>query len=1214
MPTNSFPYKGRPRSGQDYILNQVFPISVCQPWATQDNPLLAFVHSLVFVTPTTTFFTHIFLKTTPGPPATTMTTTYLDPMFFKKIPGTGFAPFKDRVEASLAFGRPPPKPVPLTIEAQRISRMNLELLEDNVAADEKITSLATQIEQGRVVLTHKHARICSLKGQLDSSRTRCASLESQLGEQTKNASAYKLRIEDLEKELGDARTNITALEADVIDKEADVEVLRNHKDMMYAVETELLTALRDECRELDAVRKAHSLEIAGMKGRLIWMKDDKEQVEKALGEESARLAGVQAELKDTKEKLRVEQDKAKELRDANEALGGEIAELKWSLEEKEYELGQAKEKIASLELSLATTEEKLSDAQRTILQGCEALAHAKEEHEGIQATLTDRCSDLSISLELTQDELTDVKSQLEAAEGQLIDIEDFVFKQEAEIRQKDEEIARLQKQVVDEGEQAKADIEVRGVEIAELHDELGGMQTELEETQNGWKLETGDLKERLGETEGELQDLRDGFGVFKEATRVKEVALEGRVTTLENEVRFKDAALAESEAIINNLTTEVDTQGATVQNTIVTLLQAARSGREERAAGLAKLQAIQNGFGVFREVAQANEEELEGRIKSLEDEVKFKDVELGVAHDKVKELENKISNLIIEADTRDATLRNTIAASLLTVRDAEEQMQAELSRQITLERKVEELTKDLRDRDDELATTRTRLEASDNQIVELNIQLADKDKDLHNAIAGFIQARCDGQARIDEAIAWSNDLDALIEEKDARILELESQLTTSVPPPIPVLDLEVTTIVPLDIDEAPPSDIVPTCNLPQDADYFAKIAPEAAYESSDMGVDAGPDLLDPHCAKVLATRPQRRGVYKIRTPYSTTRLGVRGNIIVSTHDLITGETINLGDPTKVPKRSVATPGPQLSATAPSFTPSLGQSSVEPPQLRPSAPSFAPRPSAVESPQLHPDIPSFTPCQPPLPLRVTQLRANLGEFAPRPQLGGLPRVGIPCSPITPTYIPRQPSPVIPFAPSRIPTPIGQFYPRPHLGRPPFANVPWSPIAHPFIPPQPSHAPPFIPARTSTPIAPLHFAPYPSPFPPFAPYPSPFPPFARPVAPFVPTRSYTNNNMCWTPPDRDNVSGAVRTDTDSDARAGEAEPQDPTGPSPPAQSNTEHSVASVPSTDRVAQIDDDVIVSTHKSFPNLCDLRARARQDPSVVEPEPKRISTRSSCLL
>ncbi|KAJ3489427.1 hypothetical protein NLI96_g2145 [Meripilus lineatus] len=1144
-----------------------------------------------------------------------MTTTHLDPMFFKKIPGTGFAPFKDRVEASLAFGRPPPKPVPLTIEAQRISRMNLELLEDNVAADEKITSLECQIEQGRVVLAHKHARIHSLKGQLDSSRVQCASLESQLGEQTKLADGYRLQIEDLEKGLGDAHAKISALESEVSNKEADIEVLRNGQDMLFAFETELLVELRSQYLEFEDVRGDLALDIAGMKGRLIEMKDTKEEVANTLEEVSSRLAGVQAELDDTKGRLQVENDRVKELGDANEALGAEIAELKWALEEKEYELGQAKEKIAGLELSLKTTEEKLSDAQRTILQGCEELAHAKEEHEAIQATLTDRCSDLSISLELTQDELTDVKSQLEAAEGQLIDIEDFIFGQEAEIRQKDEEIARLQKQVVDEGQQARADIGVRDAEIAELHGELGEMQMELEGTRDGWKRETEDLKERLGETEGELQDLRDGIGAFKEATQVKEVALEGRITTLESEVQFKDAALAESEAIINNLTIEVDTQGATLQNTIVTLLQAARSGREEKAEGLAKLQAIQDGFGVFREVAQAKEEELEGRIDSLENEIKVKDVELGVAHDKVNELENKISILTTEASTKDAIIQNTIVASLLTIRSVEEQQKAGLAKQAALERRLEELANNLRERDDELEVARTRLEASDNQIDELHIQLTEKGEELDNAVEELMEAR-----------GWSNDLFDSTEDQDriikesrdeisqlkARILELESQLTPSIPPSIP-LDLEVTSIVPLDIDDTPSSDIVPVCNLPQDADYFARIAPEAAYESSDMGVDAGPDLLDPYCAKVLATRPQRRGVYKIRTPYSTTRLGVRGNIIVSTHDLITGETINLGDPTKVPKRSVATPGPQLSATAPSFTPSLGQSSVEPPQLRPSAPSFAPRPSAVESPQVQPDIPSFTPCQPPLPLRVTQLRANLGEFAPRPQLGGLPRVGVPCSPITPTYIPRQPSPVIPFAPSRIPTPIGQFYPRPYLGRPPFANVPWSPIAPSFIPPQPSPVPPFIPARTSTPIAPLHFAPYPSPFPPFAPYPSPFPPFARPVAPFVPTPSYTNNNMCWTPPDRDNDSGVVRTDTD--ARAGEAEPQDPTGPSPPAQTTTEPSVASVPSTDCVAQIDEDVIVSTHKSFPNLCDLRAHAqRKDPSVVEPEPRRISTRSSCLL
>ncbi|KAJ3479675.1 hypothetical protein NLI96_g8890 [Meripilus lineatus] len=819
--------------------------------------------------------------------------THLDTTFLKKIQGTGFMPFKEKVEASLAFGRPPPKPVPLSIEAQRISRMNLELLEDNVAADEKIASLETQIEQGRVVLAQKHARICTLKGQLDSSRTQCILLESQLGEQTKNAGAYKLRIKDLEKELGDARTNITVLEAEVIDKEADVEVLRNHKDMMYAVETELLTALRDECRELDAVRKAHALEISGMKGRLIWMKEDKEQVEKALGEESARLAGVQAELKDTKEKLQVEQDKAKELRDANEALGGEIAELKWSLEEKNYELGQAKERIAGLESSLKDVEDGLVVAQGTIAKQCEEFAQASADHEAVEAKLTTQCTDLTTSLENTEAELVDVKSKLEAAEGHLIAIEEFVCEQEVELLQKGEEIARLRKQVVDEREQARADVEVKDGEIAELQNELGGMQTELEETRNGWKQDSDDLKEKLGDTEGELQGLRDDFGAFKEEAQRKEVSLEGRIATLENEVQVKDAALAERDNRINDLITEANAQDVTIQSTIVALLEMDRSRGDQRAAGLAELQTVRDNFGVFREVAQANETELEGRIRSLEDDIKVKDAELDVTHSKVKELENIITSLITEANAKDSTIQNTIVASILAARSLEQQQKEGLGREAVLESKVEELTNGLGDKDKELEITRTRLETSDNKVVELTIQ-------LENA-SGRSEELCALNEDKDRAIEGSRDE---ISQLKARILKLESRLAS-------------------------------------------------------------------------------------------------------------------------PEPSVATPEPQLRATAPSFSPSVGQPSVDPPQLRPSAPPFVPS-----------------------PLRVTQLRAGVVESTSRPR--GQPAVNTPLSPIT--FVPRQGLPPPPFIPTTVHTPpIGPYpSPPPSIGPRRFPTPPFVPPAMTFIP--------------------------------------------------------------------------------------------------------------------------------------------------------------------
>ncbi|KAJ3489419.1 hypothetical protein NLI96_g2132 [Meripilus lineatus] len=376
----------------------------------------------------------------------------------------------------------------------------------------------------------------------------------------------------------------------------------------------------------------------------------------------------------------------------------------------------------------------------------------------------------------------------------------------------------------------------------------------------------------------------------------------------------------------------------------------------------------------------------------------------------------RVSRMILELleDNDAADEKNAVLTLLRAARSGREQRAAGLEREITLERKVEELTNGLRDRDSELEVTRAQLEASSNKVVELIIQSTEKNWELRNSVADFVRVGDDGKARFVEVLGRSDDREAkdrIIEESrdtisqlKARILQLENQLTVSVSPPTPVLDnptLQVTTIVPLDIDDIPSSDVVPACNLPQDADYFARIAPEATYEGSKMDVDAGPDLLEPHCAKVLATRPQRRGVYKIRTPYSTTRLGVRGNVVVSKHDLITGEIINLGDPTKAPKPSVPAPGPRLRAVAPSFTPSLGQPSA---QLRPGAPSFVPHPSVIRPPQTGPStIPSFAPCQP--PLRVDQHCARVGEFAPRPQFGHPPFFEVPWHPINPAFIPH-----------------------------------------------------------------------------------------------------------------------------------------------------------------------------------------------------------------
>ncbi|KAJ3476063.1 hypothetical protein NLI96_g11420 [Meripilus lineatus] len=128
--------------------------------------------------------------------------------------------------ASIVSGEPPINPPPLSIEAQRISRINIELLEDSFITNEKISSLTTQIEQCLAVLVSQSARIHGLKGQLDSSQAECTSLRSRLAEKTKLANAYNRRIRVLEKDLSSVEEVMATLRAKLRDAKARLDALR----------------------------------------------------------------------------------------------------------------------------------------------------------------------------------------------------------------------------------------------------------------------------------------------------------------------------------------------------------------------------------------------------------------------------------------------------------------------------------------------------------------------------------------------------------------------------------------------------------------------------------------------------------------------------------------------------------------------------------------------------------------------------------------------------------------------------------------------------------------------------------------------------------------------------------------------------------------------------------------------------------------------------
>lgn len=151
--------------------------------------------------------------------------------------------------ASIVSGEPPINPPPLSIEAQRISRINIELLEDSFITNEKISSLTTQIEQCLAVLVSQSARIHGLKGQLDSSQAECTSLRSRLAEKTKLANAYNRRIRVLEKDLSSVEEVMATLRAKLRDAKARLDALRRCVAILYAEDKKLRTELHTRSRD-----------------------------------------------------------------------------------------------------------------------------------------------------------------------------------------------------------------------------------------------------------------------------------------------------------------------------------------------------------------------------------------------------------------------------------------------------------------------------------------------------------------------------------------------------------------------------------------------------------------------------------------------------------------------------------------------------------------------------------------------------------------------------------------------------------------------------------------------------------------------------------------------------------------------------------------------------------------------------------------------------
>ncbi|KAJ3489446.1 hypothetical protein NLI96_g2115 [Meripilus lineatus] len=529
---------------------------------------------------------------------------------------------------------------------------------------------------------------------------------------------------------------------------------------------------------------------------------------------------------------------------------------------------------------------------------------------------------------------------------------------------------------------------------------------------------------------------------------------------------------------------------------------------------------------------------MKGHVDSLTNDIKAKDAEIVTTQSKLKESESKVA-------AQEATIQALVVALLQAGHGAKKQREVTLAKQADLEGRIGA-------RDKELEMTRAKLDDANNM-------LAQRDEEFHDSLD-------DAQTTIEEGIDWSDDLDALVDDKNrviedmkvksrneidllkAHILELEGQVIASFRDSRPVT-LQATTLIPLDIVDGSSTDnspVSPMSNLPQDADYFERLAPELAYENPKAEVDVGPNPELFQTVHINRHRIRKGEPHRIKFPYATKRWQVRKGQTLSVYDLETGVMTGLcRSQPPVSSAPAPAPSPQLRAGAPSFVPGFGQTAVQPSELRPNAPAFTPRAPTVETPPLDP---VFNPRQP--PFRVPQRHTSAGEFTPTHYM----------QPVVHTSTPLYPAPGYP-----------PFFPGP------FDGSPTTPITPPWI----------------------NDSPMPLPFGPYTPR-YMYPPFLRPVPPFQPCSPLTNDHVVNSVPPIEEVTYPSLS-TNEEVSAGT-----PGIPSPIEESTTESSIASMPSVERVARDYEVVTTGPSKSFPNL-----RARKDPFVVEVV-KSMSTRKSC--
>ncbi|GET89073.1 basal body component, putative [Leishmania tarentolae] len=559
--------------------------------------------------------------------------------------------------------------------------------------------------------------------QLEAQTAAAAHLKSELeaatqtlGEAQSQAQQLQARIQEM-MPVHEHTSALAALEAksasERVQSNQDIEKLQDalsSREIEHRTTKQALRKAQQDVEELTAVLQTTTKALEATKHQLATTDLTKQQTERELREEAARLRRAQMESAERVGELE------RSLTRSQEALQRTTTELQdacsqheryKAVSEKVHDGVQAQnrtlqEQLRQCQDEAERTRRLLEARERTITDGADALARAREEATRTQAELREKLATATAAATSRAEERDRLQNQLNRMQSELTDAQRRTAADEHSLAQKLEElqagVQRLHLQLRDKEEEARRAELVHSKELQKVqHDHAFA----VEDMRRRHESEVQDLHARLDLARAELSEKTGGSkGLERELHHVAEVRQEMR-----NEMNRLQNTIEVKETVIQGLRRETDKQ----QEEVAQLTQ--RLAAHEKSEGVLR-QRIEEAERAQLD-SKAARERAEESVMAMRKTAEASAANLAAVESQLRERDSIIAALRLEVregvEAKQVSFKeamqeksncNKLALSLKETEEradkAEMELRAALQEQQRLQRCVDERSREVR--------------------------------------------------------------------------------------------------------------------------------------------------------------------------------------------------------------------------------------------------------------------------------------------------------------------------------------------------------------------------------------------------------------------------------------------------------------------------------------------------------------------------------------